>query len=153
LHFVIHNLRWLFIVAAFFIFIAFGFFFFLRRKPLPPDELERRRRARLNRIGRITSGQVTGIIENTPEARSARAQRAPVFRRKDSTAAVASVEKLLCYVYSVSGVRYETAQNVAGLEDRVSFSRMVAGQPASVKYDPASPGNSILVADDWSGFA
>jgi len=29
--------------------------------------------------------------------------------------------------------------------------RLAAGQPASVKYDPSNPSNSILVADDWSG--
>ncbi len=28
---------------------------------------------------------------------------------------------------------------------------LVAGQPASVKYDPSNPTDSILVADDWSG--
>ena len=31
------------------------------------------------------------------------------------------------------------------------FERLVAGQPASVKYDPSNPSDSILVADDWSG--
>ncbi len=29
--------------------------------------------------------------------------------------------------------------------------RVATGQIASVKYDPANPGNSILVAEDWSG--
>ena len=29
--------------------------------------------------------------------------------------------------------------------------RLVTGQPASIKYDPANPSDSIIVADDWSG--
>ena len=33
-----------------------------------------------------------------------------------------------------------------GLADQIS-----TGQPASVKYDPSNPSNSILLADDWSG--
>ena len=49
------------------------------------------------------------------------------------------------------GVSYETAQDVTGLEGQRALNRLVAGQPASVKYDPANPSNSILVADDWSG--
>lgn len=153
MHFVSQNIRWLLIAAALLIFLAFALSFRFRRKPLPPDELERRRRAYLSRIGRIAAAQVTGIIESAPDAGSVRPHRGLFFRRKDSIATAAAIEKLLCYVYSDSGVRYETAQNVTGLEERVSFSRMIAGQPASVKYDPANPGNSILVADDWSGLA
>ena len=45
----------------------------------------------------------------------------------------------------------ETAQDITGLESQVRFDRLAAGQPASIKYDPANPTDSILVADDWSG--
>jgi hypothetical protein len=58
---------------------------------------------------------------------------------------------LVSYSYSISGVTYQTAQDITGLESQVRFERLVAGQPASVKYDPANPSDSILVADDWSG--
>jgi len=51
----------------------------------------------------------------------------------------------------ISGVTYETAQDITGLEQHVHFQRLAAGQPASVKYDPSNPTNSILIADDWSG--
>jgi hypothetical protein len=61
------------------------------------------------------------------------------------------VPKLLYYSYSISGVTYETAQDITGLEERVHLSRIASGQTASVKYDPANPSNSILLADDWSG--
>jgi len=58
---------------------------------------------------------------------------------------------MLSYTYSISGVSYETAQDITGLEERACLHRIVSGQPASVKYDPSNPSNSILVADDWSG--
>jgi hypothetical protein len=60
-------------------------------------------------------------------------------------------QKLLYYTYSISGVTYETAQDVTGLEERLHLTRVAAGQTASVKYDPSNPSNSILLADDWSG--
>ena len=46
---------------------------------------------------------------------------------------------------------YQTAQDITGLESQVKFERLVPGHPASVKYDPSNPSDSILVADDWSG--
>jgi hypothetical protein len=59
--------------------------------------------------------------------------------------------KLLYYTYSISGVTYETAQDITGLEEQLHLERVAAGQTASVKYDPSNPSNSILLADDWSG--
>ena len=61
------------------------------------------------------------------------------------------MRRLVRYSYSIAGVTYETAQDVTGLEERLCLERIASGQPASVKYDPANPSNSILVADDWSG--
>jgi hypothetical protein len=63
------------------------------------------------------------------------------------------MRRLIRYSYSISGVTYETAQDVTGLEERLCLERLAAGQPASVKYDPSNPSNSILVADDWSGIS
>ena len=57
----------------------------------------------------------------------------------------------MSYSYSISGVTYHTAQDITGLEGQIRLERLVAGQPASVKYDAANPTDSILVADDWSG--
>ena len=37
------------------------------------------------------------------------------------------------------------------IDGQVRLERLVAGQPASIKYDPSNPVDSILVADDWSG--
>jgi hypothetical protein len=58
---------------------------------------------------------------------------------------------LVSYSYAISGVVYQTAQDITGLESQVRLDRLVPGQPASVKYDPSNPVDSILVADDWSG--
>lgn len=60
-------------------------------------------------------------------------------------------QKLLYYTYSISGVTYETAQDVSGFEEQAHLKRIAVGQSASVKYDPSNPSNSILLADDWSG--
>jgi hypothetical protein len=58
---------------------------------------------------------------------------------------------LVSYSYLISGVTYQTAQDITGLESQIRLERLVAGQPASIKYDAANPSDSILVADDWSG--
>jgi hypothetical protein len=121
----------------------------LRRRPPDPGEAERKRRSYLNQIGRIVEGQVLEIVEAPPEA----PPRRGIFHRQPAAAENSENEtrKMLWYTYSISGVSYETAQDITGLEERACLHRIVAGQPASVKYDPSNPSNSILVADDWSG--
>ena len=226
-----------------------AFFFWARRKPETPEDVERQRRAYLNRVGRIVEGQILEISEHGPNsisspfggpleqqlvarervvpaaegattetakdatheafetiavgasakaaaqgisgkatvgaarkvaARAAGggkptqvnvkvalkptqpqrtdAEKAPhsplksggIFSRR-STPAPDGTRKLLYYTYAISGVTYETAQDVTGLEERLHLSRVAAGQTASVKFDPSNPSNSILLADDWSG--
>jgi hypothetical protein len=72
-------------------------------------------------------------------------------RHGNGKALAAGSPKLLFYTYSISGVTYETAQDITGLEEQLHLDRVAAGQTASVKYDPSNPSNSILLADDWSG--
>ena len=48
-------------------------------------------------------------------------------------------QRLIYYTYSISGVTYETAQDVTGLEERLHLKRAAVGQTASVKYDPSIP--------------
>lgn len=125
-------------------------FFWLRRKPPDAAAIERERRAYLNRVGRIVEGQVLEIVEHNHAAPGASdGHRAPsaVKVSGDSPAA----QRLLYYTYAISGVTYETAQDITGLEARLHLTRVAAGQTASVKYDPSNPSNSILLADDWSG--
>ena len=110
-----------------------------RRRP-DADEIERRRRAHVNQVGRIAEGRVTELAEVPAAAANSSGNRAARGR------------KMLWYTYSISGVTYETAQDITGLEHRATGrGQLLSGQMASVKYDPANPSNSILVSEDWSG--
>lgn len=121
------------------------------RKPADPEDEERRRRSQLNQVGRIVEGLVVELVESQGPAAS---NSDGGSRRKGlvpEAVSAGSLRRLIRYSYSIAGVTYETAQDVTGLEERLCLERLAAGQPASVKYDPSNPSNSILVADDWSG--
>jgi hypothetical protein len=109
---------------------------------------ERKRRLHLNQIGRIAEGQIVELVEHPPEPQ---ARRRGLFGAGSRPLADARQRQLVSYSYAISGVTYHTAQDITGLEGQIRFERLVAGQPASVKYDPSNPTDSILVADDWSG--
>jgi hypothetical protein len=124
-------------------------FYWLRRRPEDPFDIERQRRVYLNRVGRIVEGQILEIVEHAREPQTVKSSwffgtRAAVDRPNGKL-------KLLYYTYSISGVTYETAQDITGLEERALLGLATVGQSASVKYDPSNPSNSILLADDWSG--
>lgn len=126
--------------------------FWLRRKPQNENDVERERRAYLNRVGRIVEGQILEIADHAPgDPLPPVAKTAGLFQPRSSAAPSNGIQKLLHYTYSISGVTYETAQDITGLDLRAHLSRLAAGQTASVKYDPSNPSNSILLADDWSG--
>jgi hypothetical protein len=113
-----------------------------------PEAEERKRRLHLNHIGRIAEGQVVELAQHpAPVVESKRG----LLGAKPRPLADDRPRHLVSYIYSISGVTYETAQDITGLESQVRFERLVAGHPASVKYDPSNPSDSILVADDWSG--
>jgi len=118
------------------------------RPKVDAEEAERKRRLHLNHIGRIAEGQVVDLSEHPAEPAE---QRRGLFGARERTLPDLKPRHLVSYSYSISGVTYHTAQDITGLESQVRFDRLVAGQQASVKYDPANPSDSILVADDWSG--
>lgn len=124
--------------------VAYAFF----RPTEAPENLERKRRLQLNQIGRIAEGQVVDVVEHPPEeppkSKGLFGSRAPVVVDNRP-------RHLVSYSYAISGVTYHTAQDITGLESQIKFERLVTGQPASIKYDPANPTDSIIVADDWSG--
>ncbi len=124
--------------------IAYAFF----RPAADPEAEERKRRLHLNQIGRIAEGQVVELVEHPPESNEA---RKGLFGASARPLADMRPRHLVSYSYSISGVSYHTAQDITGLESQIRLERLVAGQPASIKYDPANPVDSILVADDWSG--
>ncbi len=121
-----------------------------RHRP-DPDEMERKRRAYINQVGRIAEGRVTELVDVAPQTQSVTRFGILGPRTHKISARSKDGRRLVCYSYSISGVTYETAQDITGLENRAVVKRLVAGQLASVKYDPSNPTNSILVADDWSG--
>jgi hypothetical protein len=126
--------------------------FWLRRAPTNPNDMERERRAYLNRVGRIVEGQILEIVDHAPGDFAGSNPKSPgLFQKRPAAASPNGIQKLLHYTYSISGVTYETAQDITGLDLRAHLSRLAAGQTASVKYDPSNPSNSILLADDWSG--
>lgn len=151
----LHNWRNLLPLAGLALLAVTAFFLWMRQKPDDTDDLERQRRAYVNRIGRIVEGRVLEIVDHgktvstgAPSQKSNMLSGA-LLRPRDPL--VRGSRKLLYYSYATSGVSYETAQDITGLEERVHLSRIASGQIASVKYDPSNPSNSILLADDWSG--
>lgn len=100
----------------------------LRRKP-DPVELERLRRVGLGRTGRITTGEVTGLIE--PEG--------------------SNTALLLVYRYGIGGVNYEVTQDVSTLPAIAEEAGRLVGRTISVKYEMKHPSNSIVVCEEWSG--
>jgi len=108
-------------------------------------EVERERRSYLNRVGRIVDGQVVEIVERAVDQDYGKHGHAIKLKFAN--------HRMLLYSYSISGVTYEAAQDINGLEEQACLERVVAGQPVGVKYDPANPSNSILIADDWSGLS
>ena len=122
------------------------------QKPDDPEDGERRRRSQLNQVGRIVEGQVVELVETVAAPTQKSGSGLFSWRKTPALGAnTNAARRLVRYSYSISGVTYETAQDVTGLEERLCLERLAAGQPASVKYDPSNPSNSILVADDWSG--
>lgn len=106
-----------------------GAVYWTRSRRKSPQQRELERRLRLSIAGRITDATVLDVQEYTPDGRD------PVH--------------LLIYTYDVAGVTYECSQDVSQLRHRVNPDQV--GIPASVKYDPQNPGNSIIVAESWSG--
>jgi hypothetical protein len=102
----------------------------LRSRRKTPEQLERERRLRLNTMGRITDGTVLDVHEERVSGK---------------------VQQLLIYRYDVAGVSYEASQDVTHLRHLVDLHSCRIGLPASVKYDAQNPGNSIVLAEGWTG--
>lgn len=102
-----------------------------RRRRKTPEQWERERRLRISEIGRITDGTVTDVNE------------------MDSNSG--GEMQLLIYQYDVAGVTYEASQDVTSLRHRVDLHSCRSGLMTSIKYDPSNPGNSIVIAENWTG--
>ena len=113
--------------------IASAVYWMSRKRP-SPDELERDRRDALVQKGRIIDATVLDISEVSPE---------------ESDRALGM--QLILYQYDVAGVTYECSQDVTLLQHVVDIHKIRLSFPASVRYDPHNPGNSLIVAENWSG--
>src|SRR5271166_4182139 len=96
------------------------------------DLMELERRTQLTRGGRIIDGTVIDVqaLDESPT------QRQMI---------------LLIYTYDVAGVTYEAIQDVTHLRQFIDLYSCRLGLPASVKYDPRNPGDSIVISEKWSG--
>lgn len=103
----------------------------LRRKPKTAEDVERERRAWLDRVGRITDGTVIDVQELAANERE--------------------FSILLIFHYDVAGVSYEASQDVTYLRQLINLHSCRLGLPTSVRYDPQNPGNSIVVSERWMG--
>ncbi len=104
---------------------------FARMRRKTPEQREAERRLRIAQNGRITDGTVIDVSE---------------LDRNGSGSL-----QLLIYHYDVAGVSYEASQDITHLRPFVDLHTCRIGVPASIKYDPQNPGNSIVVAEGWSG--
>lgn len=102
----------------------------LRKRPTE-EELERRRRQFLVKTGRIMDGTILDTSE--------------VEQDEDGEL------HLILYRYELAGVVYECSQDVTHLKEYVDIHDCRLSFPCSVRYDPRQPGNSIVVAETWSG--
>lgn len=102
----------------------------LRGRKKTPEQRERERRERISLSGRITDGTIVDVQELHDSERTA---------------------QFLVYQYGVAGVQYECSQEVSYLRDLVDIYNCKLGLPASIKYDPQNPGNSIVISELWSG--
>ncbi len=109
---------------------AVGISWLLRGGRKTPELREKERRLRISRSGRIIDGTVIDVHEIP-------ADPSPV--------------QLLIYQYDVAGVSYECSQDVTHLRQFIDLHTCRLGLPASIKYDPHNPGNSVLISEEWSG--
>lgn len=107
-----------------------GLWLLMYKRPTA-DELELRRRGMLLSFGRIVDGLLLDGFQVMREDGSAR--------------------DMLLYSYEVSGVQYECSQDITPLVGILDPANVRLGMPCSIRYQPGSPENSILVAERWSG--
>jgi hypothetical protein len=108
-----------------------AFWLFTRKRPTA-DELELQRRQMLVNFGRIVDGMLLDSFQITEEETGV-------------------TRDMLLYQYEISGVTYECSQEITTLAGILNPAKIKIGMPCSIRYQPGSPENSILVAERWSG--
>ncbi len=101
--------------------LALGIFILFRIRRNPKDK-EKRRRLAVNQEGRLGDATITEVHEST-----------------------------IFYEYSVRGVLYTASQDIAKLREHIPVDPERLIGPASLKYSPRNPANSIILCEEWSG--
>ncbi len=115
--------------------------YWLYRRRKTPEERERERRLWLATNGRIIDGTIIDVCELSAET----------DHRKNESAPAPAPAQMVIFHYDVAGVTYEASQDVTQLQEYVNPKNCRIGVPASIRYDPQNPGNSIVVAETWTG--
>ena len=103
----------------------------LIRRRATPEEIERARRRFLAQSGRLVDGVLLDVFEMDAED--------------------GRTLTLLAYNYRIGGVDYECSQDITTILDIVDPARVRIGFPCSVRFQPGTPHNSIVVAEGWNG--
>ena len=109
-----------------------GYAVLSRKSKKSPEQLEYERRTELTQGGRIIDGNIIDVHELEDDENG----RQMI---------------LLVYSYDVAGVTYEASQDVTHLRQFIDLYSCRLGLPASVRYDPHNPGDSIVISETWSG--
>ncbi len=128
----LHQDEWgIFAGVAVAVLAAAGAAWLLLRKRPAPEEIERSRRQFLVQSGRIVDGMLLDVYNvDGSDGRSL---------------------TMLLFNYRIGGVDYECSQDITAMLGQVDVSKVRAGFPCSVRYQPGNPQNSIVVAEGWTG--
>ena len=110
--------------------MTFAAAYIARKRRKTPEQRESERRMHLAEIGRIADGTVLDVQE----------------MQHNGTGS-----QFLIFQYDVAGVSYEASQDVTYLRHHIDLHSCRIGLPTSVKYDPANPADSIVIAESWMG--
>ncbi len=100
---------------------AWGIYRYIQSRP-SAAELERRRRAGLHARGKMGDANLLEYREH-----------------------------MVVYSYAIGGVEYMASQDLSDLQPLLPADRWSTIGPASIKYDPRNPANSIVLSEEWSG--
>jgi hypothetical protein len=128
------HLNEIFVAVAAALVLAAILVFVKTREHETEEQREQNRREYLTEAGRIIDGTLLGIDD--PDGERPRYEDGP---------------HALYYSYEISGVVYESSQDVKLLQQFVRPGDCRLGSPLSVRYDPRNHANSIIVAEAWSG--
>lgn len=112
----------LILLAGFSLFLLAAGVVILFRVRRDPNEREKRRRLAVAERGRLGEAMVTDVSDSN-----------------------------LHYSYSIAGVAYNTAQDIAGLQMLLPADLDTLIGHAHMKYMINNPGNSIVISELWSG--